>query len=308
MPHFQKLTELKEFKWALWGPLGASVIVAIIITVADYLSPETLQFCITSECVNDAIYRHKLSLGIAALVFPLVALVASNHRSIQTVAQIQAAEQKNSFENYLKHKDFFEDRIKKITDKNLEGIDLNKLYNVVFTKNNAKTFDPHVRGVNDFIFSLEESFIFLMRNQKEISYTSYLRFVDVFFRIKHIYSKYSGLKKNNKISIILDLKEIEEKIKSYYKLLIEINVLAFPEVDINMTNGFFTKHFDEIKNFKVLALDEDQDDSDGWGKQTFEFGYAFREMLDHEYKKNDMKLEHLKELYGEDDGSWQRDQ
>lgn len=97
MPHSQKLTELKEFKWALWGPLGAAVIVAMFITVADYLSPESLQFCITSECINDAIKRHKLSLGIAALVFPLVALVASNHRSIQTVAQIKATEQKKQF-------------------------------------------------------------------------------------------------------------------------------------------------------------------------------------------------------------------
>lgn len=152
MPHSQKLTELKEFKWALWGPLGAAVIVAIVITVADYLSPESIRFCLTSECFNDAIKRHKFSLGVAALVFPLVALVAAYHRSVQTIAQIERtekqikiAESKNSFDNYFKHQEHFSSFVESITKRDLCTIEMSstkELYKNIFIKNSVNNFEP----------------------------------------------------------------------------------------------------------------------------------------------------------------------
>lgn len=103
MAHNKTLTELKWFKWALWGPIGVAVVVAIVIA---YFTSEDLQVCFTSTCVNEAISRLKLPIAIASLAFPLVALVASRHRIAQTARQIEVMETKNFFENTLKHHEF----------------------------------------------------------------------------------------------------------------------------------------------------------------------------------------------------------
>lgn len=49
----------------------------------------------------------KLPITIAALAFPLAALVASHHRSVQTAAQIERTDYKNAFENNIKHRELF---------------------------------------------------------------------------------------------------------------------------------------------------------------------------------------------------------
>jgi hypothetical protein len=87
MSHNKTLTQLFWFKAALVVPLIFGAIVAGLIVYHDsyFAGPA----CWTSDCINDAISRLKVPLTIMALVFPAVALVASNHRSAQTAAQIE---------------------------------------------------------------------------------------------------------------------------------------------------------------------------------------------------------------------------
>lgn len=123
---------------------------ATLIGIMDFTS-EDLRVCFTSSCVNDAISRLKFPLAIASLAFPLVALVASHHRSAQTAAQIkrtdkqiEVTEHKNAFENYFKHRTMFNELLGKFKEPS-EGFsliyrrDFNH-YSCFFELNSSKFF------------------------------------------------------------------------------------------------------------------------------------------------------------------------
>lgn len=55
------------------------------------------------EGINKLVSIFKVPLSILALIIPVVALLATNHRSEQTKAQIIASQQQNNFSNYFKH-------------------------------------------------------------------------------------------------------------------------------------------------------------------------------------------------------------
>ncbi|ADZ92899.1 hypothetical protein [Marinomonas mediterranea] len=147
MAHDKTLTELKWFKWALWGPIGTGVLVATAIGIADFTN-EDLRVCFTSACVNDAIGRLKFPLAIASLAFPLVALVASHHRSVQTAAQIsrsdkqiEATDKKNSFENCIKHRGIFMDFLSDIEKREkIKFISKEHIYTDIFAQNDYTYF------------------------------------------------------------------------------------------------------------------------------------------------------------------------
>lgn len=155
MSHNKTLTELKWFKWALWGPIGVAVIIAAVITGFDNYS-QPLDWGLSSGHINEAISRLKFPIAIASLAFPLVALVASHHRSVQTAAQIartdnqivrtdkqvKATEEKNAFENYIKHMEHFRDSVKHLGG--LHGIkvgDPSSLYRKIFPLNDYSSFN-----------------------------------------------------------------------------------------------------------------------------------------------------------------------
>jgi len=106
----QSLWKLKFFKWALWGPIGFAIFVALYI-----ISTSSLEGALGFQGLNNFIVIFKVPIGIAAISFPLVALVTANHRSIQSKKQIEnsqsqiiEAEQQNRFSNYFKHLEEFE--------------------------------------------------------------------------------------------------------------------------------------------------------------------------------------------------------
>lgn len=156
MSHNKTLTELKWFKWALWGPIGVAVIIATVIARFDNY-PQPLDWGLSSAHINDAIGRLKFPIAIASLAFPFVALVASHHRSVQTAAQIartdnqivrtdkqiKATEEKNAFENCIKHRELFNEFLDKIEPDYLFKVcDRDSLYSYVFPKNNFISFSP----------------------------------------------------------------------------------------------------------------------------------------------------------------------
>ena len=114
MSHEKTLYELSSFKWAVFTPLVIGLIFVIIIACHDFFLVESMTWCWTSDCFNDAVTRLKVPIAIVALIFPAVALVASQHRSSQTVEQIKRTDKqieqtqlKNSFENCVKHRELF---------------------------------------------------------------------------------------------------------------------------------------------------------------------------------------------------------
>lgn len=164
MTHNKTLTELKWFKWALWGPIGVAVIITAIITGFDNY-PQPLDWGLSSDHMNDAISRLKFPIAIASLAFPLVALVASHHRSVQTAAQIERTdnqilrtdiqlertskqisltEDKNSFDNNIRHREFFSKQLELLEKRfNIKFKSHFEIYEAIFLSNDYHNFQAN---------------------------------------------------------------------------------------------------------------------------------------------------------------------
>ncbi|WP_353979424.1 hypothetical protein [Salinicola endophyticus] len=86
MENNKSLFQLKRFWWALIVPLLISVLAAVYVFCTSRLSYES-----GYEAFNFLLVAYKIPLGLLALVFPLVALVAASHRSEQAANQIYIA-------------------------------------------------------------------------------------------------------------------------------------------------------------------------------------------------------------------------
>ncbi len=90
----------------LWWTVGIlAVLSGIVATVIICNSDLVWDF--SYEGFNQAITIFKVPLAILALIIPIVALLAANHRSEQTKKQIIVVGGQNNFANYYKHVEEF---------------------------------------------------------------------------------------------------------------------------------------------------------------------------------------------------------
>lgn len=131
MKREKSLFELRRFWLAISFPLLFSASVAFYIAYTS-----DLNFLKGYEGLNSALDIFKVPLGILALVFPLVALAASSHRSEQSKKQIIISESQNSFANYYKHLEEFDKIVIKLKQSfGLGDFNNRYLYELLFPGN-----------------------------------------------------------------------------------------------------------------------------------------------------------------------------
>ena len=82
---------------------------------------------------NNVLTIFKLPLGIVASIIPIIALLATNHRSEQTKEQIRLTIDNANFSNYYKHTEEFEVFVEKHTVKDSLKIEYpRKLHKIIF--------------------------------------------------------------------------------------------------------------------------------------------------------------------------------
>ncbi|EHD2271247.1 TPA: hypothetical protein ACMDWR_003646 [Vibrio cholerae] len=123
----KSLIELKIL-WLVVGGFGAlAAFVTLIIGMNSDLIPNYSYLGF-----NHAVVVFRVPLAILALIIPIVALLAANHRSVQTKEQIRVANEQNNFSNYYKHIEEFEKYLNKIWDKKSYTSSPRKLHKVLF--------------------------------------------------------------------------------------------------------------------------------------------------------------------------------
>lgn len=170
MAHNKSLYQLREFKLAIGLPLLGAALSASWIAWVSFVDGN-YEVCGSAECINNALGMLKLPLGILALIFPSVALVATQHRSVQTAEQISQAAVKNSFENCLKHRDLFCDFIEELEQKyGCSFREKQNLYTKIYPENDFVKFSYYA-DFEDFFALLFEKIEAFQANYKS-SYES----------------------------------------------------------------------------------------------------------------------------------------
>ncbi len=115
----------------LWWSIGFFVLVASVVTGLIIYNSELIS-SYDYMGFNRAISIFKVPLGILALIIPIVALFAANHRSVQTKRQITIADQQNIFSNYFKHIEEFEKYVSSHISDDLFNVNKRTTHKILF--------------------------------------------------------------------------------------------------------------------------------------------------------------------------------
>ncbi len=143
----KSLFELAVFKYVVWIILLFALISAIAILLLN-----EFRFCPEVECFNNLFSYYKLPLGILALLIPTIALLASNHRSEQTKAQIHESKSQNIFSNYYRHVEEFEDYVSSminIENSHLHFDNVRELHSKLFPDSKNGSYDISKKLVDE---------------------------------------------------------------------------------------------------------------------------------------------------------------
>lgn len=90
----------------VWGAISALLAFSTVIGLVIIFNTSLL-WDLSANGFNHFIFVFRFPLGILAMIIPIVALLAANHRSEQTKEQIKATGLQNNFSNYYKHLEEF---------------------------------------------------------------------------------------------------------------------------------------------------------------------------------------------------------
>ncbi|WP_444913688.1 hypothetical protein [Microbulbifer sp. TRSA007] len=147
----RKLTDLKRFWYALGAPIASCLIASIVI-----IFNSDLQWDFSHKGFNDFHQIFRIPLAILALALPIVALVATIHRSAQLSETLKRAEIQNTFANYYTHRKEFLELLKQLeVDHGISFSGRAGLYAKIFPNNNNQSLETVSTGKNQ-----EESLLF----------------------------------------------------------------------------------------------------------------------------------------------------
>ncbi|WP_345860414.1 hypothetical protein [Shewanella algae] len=90
------------------------------VSISFIICNSNLELDLSYNGFNSFISIFKFPLGISALIIPVIALLAANHRSEQTKEQIRVTNAQNVFSNYYKHIEEFTKYLSERIDKNID--------------------------------------------------------------------------------------------------------------------------------------------------------------------------------------------
>lgn len=161
------LIKTPEFLCAIIIPLTLAGIATAIISSYD-----NLFFCLNFHCFNNLLNYFKVPLGIASLSIPLGALAAAQHRSQQTLHQINLQRAQNNLTGYFTHKENFSELCLKLFNTNID-CDSDVLHEKLFpnaSQGNYNLSDTKELGaINHELLFIEQKLAHYLRKDEAIS-------------------------------------------------------------------------------------------------------------------------------------------
>lgn len=135
--------------WWFRSAIALPIIIAVIVGWF-FTGDANLQFERSPEGMNLFLQMFKLPIGIASLAIPIVAVIAANHRSMQTAQQIKEQNAQNIFSNHLEHRSYFFKFISDFDPFKGEELTTPRLYERLFPNALNGNLEPD----EDFLFSI----------------------------------------------------------------------------------------------------------------------------------------------------------
>lgn len=185
MSNEKKLFEIKEFWISLSVPIILAAIFASIIAANSELTWD-----LSYSGFNKFIDIFKFPMGVLALIFPLVALVATNHRSRQSATQIKQGREQNTFSNFYKHKESFHNMTERLEKRyDITFFEPDQLYSKIFPENSPEYLKyKKNNGDSDYISKIRGELLSVLEESSNIGFQNIVG-ISKSDQIKHFYEK-----------------------------------------------------------------------------------------------------------------------
>lgn len=140
--------------WYFWVFLLLPLIAGAVLMAAIIQAEPKMSMCYTSQCVQFFFNTFKFPIAIMGSTLPLIAMIASIHRSLEANHQINLVSaqyseniKNNRFGNYLKHREGFDKIIQSVCTHDAKGknfetnVDSTTLYGEVFPDSGYRNVD-----------------------------------------------------------------------------------------------------------------------------------------------------------------------
>ena len=134
--------------------------------------------CLTANCFNQFILDFRFPIGILALMIPIGALFAAEHRSKLTIAQIKSAESQNNFSNYFKHIEEFKKYIEN-ADFDSYVTNINETHACIFGESKDTDFELSDDKINDIVRMIKHVYFHFRKMEVKIIKNSDYEYVGV---------------------------------------------------------------------------------------------------------------------------------
>lgn len=199
----------------VWLSISILMLIAICISVIILANSELTQD-LSYNGFNFFLSAFRFPLGVLALIIPVVAVLAANHRSEQTKEQIKVTNLQNIFSNHYKHIEEFKKYVESLEIEKMDDIQIRRMHKKLFPLSHEGHHDIDKELINELIktcHSIEEQ---LKNEDKKISIAISLSKID--------FLNNSFLITNNKLSPEMGydtgLKYINDSLTKIHALLL----------------------------------------------------------------------------------------
>lgn len=132
-------------------------LIAISLVIAICIIANTdIHIDLSANGFNECLSIFKFPLGVLAIIIPIIALLAANHRSEQTKEQIRLSNEQNQFSNYYKHIEEFEKYLQKHFNNTTHFESPRRLHKLLFPKASTSDFSINYDLLTEFHVVAEE--------------------------------------------------------------------------------------------------------------------------------------------------------
>lgn len=256
----------------LWAVVTFLTTIAIILGAILVFNSD-LKLDLTHKGFNNFLSIFRLPLGILALLIPIIALLAANHRSSQTKAQLDSTLEQNNFSNYFKHLEEFtlyyrEQQPKK----SLELLSPRKVYSKLFPLSQSGNYqvDPELlTTLSEIFIDIRNKLESLESNNEpaEVLIEAYVLSKEALEKVElatdlgvsKITTKVGGLKRIIPKSSHITLFAIQESAKVITSFLVFDIHCELPSslkdvssMNYQHTQNYQLNDFSEVENFEII--------------------------------------------------------
>ncbi|PTP02661.1 hypothetical protein CWN85_08705 [Vibrio splendidus] len=133
----------------VWLSFGTLVLIAVFCGILIVVNSD-LTRDLSYNGFNFFLSAFRFPLGILAMIIPIVAVLAANHRSEQTKEQIRVTNIQNTFSNHYKHIEEFKKYVEELALEPMDDMRIRRMHKKIFPLSHKGSHAIDSKLIHDF--------------------------------------------------------------------------------------------------------------------------------------------------------------